>query len=88
MISIVIEVLQHLQLTKRNINFLFLLANVLAPVKVVMTQFSDKISMKFISQLISGISSVLQKLSKYFNRTVISTFLILPAAGVLLAFFL
>ena len=48
-----------------------------------MTQFSDKISMKNVSQLISGISSVLQKLTRYFNRAAISTFSILPAAIVL-----
>ena len=34
------------------------------------------------SQLINGISRVLQKLSKYFNGTIISTFFVLPSAEV------
>ena len=38
--------------------------------------------MRLTSQLINGISRVLQKLLKYFNGTVISTFFVLPAAGV------
>ena len=39
--------------------------------------------MRFISQLIKGISRVLQKLLKYFSDNAISTFFLLPAAGVL-----
>ena len=38
--------------------------------------------MRLISQLINGISRVLQKLLKYFNGTAISTSFVLPAAGV------
>ena len=34
--------------------------------------------MRFITQLINGISRVLQKLFKYFNSTIISTFLVAP----------
>ena len=34
------------------------------------------------SQLINGISRVLQKLLKYFNGTIILTFFVLPVAGV------
>ena len=37
------------------------------------TQFSDHVKIGFISQLINGISSVLQKLLKCFNGTTIST---------------
>ena len=38
--------------------------------------------MRLTSQLINGISRVLQKLLKYFNGTIISTSFLLPAAGV------
>ena len=37
--------------------------------------------MRLISQLINGISRVLQKLNKYFNGTSISTSFVLPAVG-------
>ena len=37
--------------------------------------------MRLISQLINGISRVLQKLLKHFNSTVISKSFILPSAG-------
>ena len=37
----------------------------------VITQFSDQVKIRFISQLISGISCILQKLLKYFNGTAI-----------------
>ena len=40
---------------------------------LVITQFSYKFKIRFISQLINGIPSVLQKLLKYFNGTAIST---------------
>ena len=39
----------------------------------VITQFSDQVRVKDTSQLINGMSSVLQKLLKYFNGTSIST---------------
>ena len=39
---------------------------------VVITQFSDQVKVKYISQLINGMSSVLQKLLKYFNSTTVS----------------
>ena len=38
------------------------------------TQFLDQVKVRFISQLISGISSVLKKLLKHFNGRAISTF--------------
>ena len=40
---------------------------------LVNTQLSDHVKIRFISQLINGIFSVLQKLLKYFNGTTIST---------------
>ena len=41
-------------------------------------QFLDHFNSRLISQLIKGISSVLQKLLKSFNGTIISTFFVLP----------
>ena len=38
--------------------------------------------MRLTSQLIKGISRVLQKLLNYFNGTIISTYYILPSSGV------
>ena len=38
--------------------------------------------MRLTSQLINGISKVLQKLLKYFNGTIISTSFVLPLFGV------
>ena len=40
---------------------------------LVITQFSEQVKIRFTSQLINGISSVLEKLLKYFNGTAIST---------------
>ena len=38
--------------------------------------------MRLTSQLVNGISRVLQELLKYFNGTIISTSFVLPSAGV------
>ena len=38
---------------------------------IVNTQYSDHVQIRFISQLINGMSSVFQKLLKYFNSTAI-----------------
>ena len=43
------------------------------------TEFADQVKRRFISQLISGISRVFQKLLEYFNGTAISTFAILTS---------
>ena len=40
---------------------------------LVITQFSDQVKIRFISQLINGISNVLQKLLKCLNGTTISS---------------
>ena len=48
-----------------------------------MTQFADHVKISSTSQLIKDISRVLQKLLKYFNRTIISTLSILPSLPVL-----
>ena len=39
--------------------------------------------MRLTSQLIDGISKVLQKLLKYFNGNITSTYFVLPAAGLI-----
>ena len=60
------------------------IANVPTAVESVMTQVDDHVRMRLISQLIRGISRVLQNLLKYFNGTTILTsfvsFYHLPAA--------
>ena len=58
------------------------IANLAAPVKLVITQVDDHVKIKFTSQLINDISRVLQKLPKYFNVTIISTSFVLTSAGV------
>ena len=42
----------------------------------------EQVKSRIISQLINGISRVLQKLLKYFKGTTISTFFVLPSSGV------
>ena len=68
-------------------NFVSVTANFLSPVELVMTQSLDHVKIRLTSQLINGISSVLRKLLKYFNATIISTSLVLSAAGVFLVIF-
>ena len=46
------------------------------------------VKMRLFSQLINGISRVLQKLLKYFNGTIISTSIILTSAGVFSVIFI
>ena len=50
--------------------------------ELVITQSLDLVKIRLTSQLIKGISRVLQKLIKYFNGTIISTSFVLPASGV------
>ena len=63
-------------------DFVSAISNFPTPVELVITQVDDHVKMRLISQLINGISRVLQKLLKYFNGTIISTSFVLPAAGV------
>ena len=63
-------------------SFISGIANVLAPVELVMTQVYDYVKKKLISQLINGISTILQKLLNYFNGTAILTSFVLPSAGI------
>ena len=50
------------------------------------THFLYQVKTRLISQLINGISRVLQKLLKYFNGTAISTSFVLPATRFFLLF--
>ena len=45
-------------------------------------QSADQVKIKLNSQLVNGIARILQKLLKYFNRTIISTFFITPSLSV------
>ena len=51
------------------------------------TQFSDQVKKRLTSQLLKGISRVLQKLLEYFNRTIITTLSISPSSSVWLVIF-
>ena len=44
------------------------------------THLSDQVKMRLISELIKGISRILQKFLKYLNSIIISTLFLLPAA--------
>ena len=52
------------------------------PVELVLTQVDEHVKTRLTSQLIKGISKVLQKLLKFFSGTIISTSFSLSAAGV------
>ena len=56
--------------------------NVSAPVEFIIQQFTDKLSIRFISQLIKGTSKFLQKSLKHCNGTIISVSFVLPVADV------
>ena len=56
--------------------------NLPPPVELLITQVDDLVKMGLTSQLINGISRVLQELLKYFNGTIISTFFVFPSSGV------
>ena len=70
------------KVTTGTSSFVSVILNFVFPVAVEITQFSDQVKMRLISQLINGISGVLQKLLKYFKGTAISTSFVFPAAGV------
>ena len=61
-------------------------SNSVIPTAEEITHFLDQVKSRLISQLINGISRVVQKLLKYFNRTAILTSFVLPPAGVLLLY--
>ena len=82
--NLIVEVILHyfvlikLQLKHR---VLFLLSQILSSCRGSNTIFRH-VKIRLTSQLINGISWVLQKLLKYFQGTIISTSFVLPVAGV------
>ena len=63
------------------------IVNLPLSVELVITQVDDHVKKRLTSQLINGISRVLQKLLKYFNGTIILTSFVLPPAGMLRVIF-
>ena len=61
----------------------YLYQNFVAPFAAEIRQSADQVRMKLTSELISGISRVLQKLHNYFNGTAISTSFVFTLFGVL-----
>ena len=70
------------KVTTGTYNFVCIISIFPSPVELATTQPLDHVKIRLASQLIKGISSVLQKLLKYFSGTIISTSLILPSSGV------
>ena len=64
-------------------SFVSIIANFVAPVAEEIIQSLDQIRMRLILQLIKGISRLLRKLMKYFNRIAILTCFVLALLGVL-----
>ena len=62
-------------------SFASVIVNLPVPAELVITQVDYHVKMRLTSQLINGISRVLQKLLKYFNGKTISTCFVLPSAG-------
>ena len=62
--------------------FCSVILNFVSPFAEEITQVGDHVKIRLISQLINGISRILQKWLKYFNGTIILTSFVLPAAGV------
>ena len=68
---------------------MLIIVNNSTPIELVITELSDQVNTRFISQLINGISRVLQKLLRYLNETAVSAYLVLSstrALPVILAF--
>ena len=68
------------KITTRTRSVVSVIANFSTPAESVITQVDEQVRMRLVSQLIKGISRVLQKLLKYFNGTAISTSFALSAA--------
>ena len=64
-------------------SFVWVILNLPAPVELVITHVDDRVELRLISQLIKGISGVLQKLIKYFNGTINRTSSLLLLAAVI-----
>lgn len=78
--SIIVIILCCLELTELLLQHG--VSNFSAPVEFIIQQFTDKLSIRFISQLIKGTSKFLQKSLKHFNDPVISVSFVFPVADV------
>ena len=76
--------MHYLELIKlqQGQSFVSIILNFVSPVAEEITQSSDQVEMRLISQFINGISGLLQKLVKYFNDTAILTSFVFPATVV------
>ena len=63
------------------------ISNFVASVTLEITQSADQVRIRLLSQLIKNISTVLQKLLKYFTGTAILTSFALPGAGTFSSYF-
>ena len=70
------------KVTTETYSFVSVIANFSAPVELVITQPLYQVKVRLTSQLTNGISRVHQKLLKYFNGTIISTFFVFLSAWV------
>ena len=70
------------KVTTGTYNFVSVIVNFPSPVELVITQSLDYVKIRLTSQLVKGISSVLQKLLKYFRGTIISTSFVCLLLGV------
>ena len=59
-----------------------------AAVQDIITQFADNVKMRLVIQLIKGIPRIFQKLLKFFNGTIISTFSVIGCLFSLIYIFL
>ena len=59
---------------------MYVILNSVIPTAEEIIHFIDQVKSRLISQLINGISRVLQNLLKYFNETAILTSFVLPVA--------
>ena len=66
---------------------MFVISNFVASVTLEITQSTDQVRIRLLSQLIKQISRVLQKLLKYFTSTAILTSFALSAAGSFSSYF-
>ena len=75
--------MHYLELIKLQLkqSFISFISNFPAPVELVITQSLEYVKIRLTSQLINGISRVLQKLLKYFNGAIISTSFVFPSPG-------
>ena len=64
------------KVTTRTLSFVSVILKVVSQFPLEITHFSDQVRIRLSSQLIKGISIVLQKLLSYFKDTAISAFII------------